>query len=52
MEKNVNNMEGWLCGGDVAFYADRGEWIVRANGTILQKAGKQHFYLQIYREFV
>lgn len=40
MEKNVNNMEGWLCGGDAAFYADRGGQIVRANGTILQKAGK------------
>lgn len=40
MEKNAKDMEGWLCGRDAAFYADRGGWIVRANETIPQKAGK------------
>ena len=40
IEKNSTLMDGWLRSGDAAFYADRGGRIVRANGTIPQKAGK------------
>ena len=40
MEKNTNGMDGWLRDGDTAFCTDRGEQIVRVNGTIPQKAGK------------
>ena len=40
IEKNSTLMDGWLRGGDAAFYADRGGRIVRTNGTIPQKVGK------------
>ena len=37
IEKNSTLMDGWLRGGDAAFCTDRGEQIVRANGTVARK---------------
>ena len=37
IEKNSTLMDGWLRGGDTAICADRGEQIVRANGTVARK---------------
>ena len=40
IEKNSTLMDGWFRSRDTALCTDRGGGIVRANGTIPQKAGK------------
>ena len=40
IEKNSTLMDGWLRGGDTAFCTDRGEQIVRTDGTVTRRTGK------------